>query len=193
MASLTRVSFGPNDSFVLVHQNDVNWSGRLPSDVWNKLNGRYNNKGQNNAPISNFDIGGDGDGGTTYAMFMTDGNWCVSHSTLSNALNENGINGGDITFISLGANNSYIMKTDSSVYWNNIPCRAEELIQSRTQHSSVSWAALGADDAWFLKFADGMYYCGGGISSVCRPFVLLLSSASSLRASKLQRYWRAGT
>eukprot|EP01084_Bolivina_argentea_P249186 417040_1 len=156
----TYVAFGPNDTFVNLNGTGISWSTGLPTNLWNKLNGRYSqNQKQNNSSVSVIDIGED-----ECVMFMNDGNWWMSHDSLPDVLQNNDISD-DMLFASLGPNNSYIIGTNKSrIFWRNIPDRAEELINSRRQYS-VIWAALGAANAWFLKFSDGKYYWGGDINN----------------------------
>eukprot|EP00808_Paulinella_micropora_P008482 g19495.t1 len=119
--------------FVQQRGEAISWFRNLPSRLWKKLNGRYKNKGQHNTPLKTLAIG---DGGESFVLCMRDQNWWVQHEVLADELEENDLAGKDISCISLGSDGSYIFQTnDGDMYWNNVPSRVEQLLQSRTQYS----------------------------------------------------------
>lgn len=150
------VAFGPNDTFVISSDDHVYWSRYLPNDLFNVLNGRYNNIGQWNSPVKTLAYNNN-----QFIMSFKNGNikFCGMDYWLCEILDETQ---GNFDFISLGSDTcdghtSYIFNDGEQVCWRNLPFRMQQLIQSRTQYS-LEWASLGHKGAWILKYSDGAIF-----------------------------------
>lgn len=71
----------------------------------------------------------------------------------------------DIDFVTIGSDDKkastyFIKMEDGKLDWsNNAPTRFVELIKTR-KCSKIDEAALGANNAWYLKYEDGKSYSG---------------------------------
>jgi len=148
------IAFG-NDSWVKVEDEVITWSKGLPKELWNLLNGRYCNDKQKNSPLKSLSFDND-----KFFAFFEDGawrTWGYYHEGLCEELNESE---GDMEFFSFGENTSHIFRRSEITYWCGVPSRMDQLLKTRHQHT-VTWAQLGCNGAYFLKYSDGQYYWGG--------------------------------
>jgi hypothetical protein len=150
------VVFGYDDSWYFVNDDDtMQWSSNLPDHIFKLLNGRYNSRQHHNAlprAVSFTDEG--------YFVQFQDGR---AASFGSDYFNELSSGWQDVFCISQTSEQQYVALHRDGVSWRNIPFRMEQLIQTRNQHD-VTWAQIGSDDSWFLKFSDGTAFWGGNVS-----------------------------
>mmetsp|Transcript_43133 Transcript_43133/g.100549 ORF Transcript_43133/g.100549 Transcript_43133/m.100549 type:complete len:368 (-) Transcript_43133:281-1384(-) len=147
------VALGHAGTFVICwSDSSLSWSKGLPQKLYKLLNGRYNNSGQSNSPVSCISYSGD-----IYGLCYQNGSWqSLGVEGLSGSLNK--LNDGEtVSCLSLGPSGSYIVIGSAFCTWKGIPERAAQLIKTRST-ASLQWAALGFNEAYFLLFSDGKYY-----------------------------------
>jgi len=153
------VVFGPGDTWVTFDDNEsISWCGGLPTKLHNLLNGRYN-ANQNNPSVRVLAFTDD-----SYFIQFTDDSWkSYGNDELKEHIYEMDVKIKCMEFCSFGGNGSYIFGGEGRVCWEGVPHRMEQLIQTRNQYK-VEWAAIGYNDAWYLKFSDSTSFWGGNIN-----------------------------
>eukprot|EP00468_Gymnochlora_sp_CCMP2014_P003573 CAMPEP_0167752630 /NCGR_PEP_ID=MMETSP0110_2-20121227/7246_1 /TAXON_ID=629695 /ORGANISM="Gymnochlora sp., Strain CCMP2014" /LENGTH=276 /DNA_ID=CAMNT_0007638269 /DNA_START=509 /DNA_END=1339 /DNA_ORIENTATION=- len=121
--------------------------------LYNKLNGRYNNKGQYNSPLTHLSYTEDG----SYFIEYKNGGqeWCgldIDKSDLYSL--------GKLISVSVGPNGSYVIVGAKNMIWDGVPERMEQLLMSRTQRC-VGSAQLGYNGSYYLEYCDGKMYFEG--------------------------------
>ena len=146
------VALGDAGTVICWSDSSISWSAGLPTKLYNLLNGRYNNSGQENSPVSCISCAGE-----SFGVCYQDGGWqSIGVNGLAESLKQLEENE-YVQCLSLGPSGSYIIKTGSGSYWKGIPERAAELIKARNV-ASLQWAALGHNGSYFILFSDGAYY-----------------------------------
>ena len=147
------VALGDAGTYVICwSDSSISWSAGLPTKLYNLLNGRYKNSGQENSPVSCISCAGE-----SFGVCYQDGRWqSIGVNGLAESLKQLEENE-RVQCLSLGPSGSYIIKTGSGSYWKGIPERAAELIKTRNV-ASLQWAALGHNASYFILFSDGAYY-----------------------------------
>mmetsp|Transcript_14011 Transcript_14011/g.21207 ORF Transcript_14011/g.21207 Transcript_14011/m.21207 type:complete len:302 (+) Transcript_14011:86-991(+) len=145
--------FALSDETFVDYDNGTAWSRGLPTNLYNLLNGRYNNIGQCNSPIANL-------------SYTRDGNYFIEYE--DEKLRYDGINldiddledFGGIESASLGPNDSYVIIGQYRKIWCGVPHRMDQLLRTRTQYE-VKTAQLGYSGSYYLEYYDGARYWGG--------------------------------
>ena len=151
----THVAFGARGTWVIQWEDGhVSWSGDLPRKLYGLLNGRYENRGQHNAPLRMLSFNEE-----EHVACFDDGGW-RSYSWMDDRLDEVE---GEIDFVTMGEDGAYIIADQKSYLWGSLPARADQLLKTRNQYQ-LKWAALGYGGSYVLIFSDGAYYWGGCIN-----------------------------
>eukprot|EP00470_Lotharella_oceanica_P002695 CAMPEP_0170177478 /NCGR_PEP_ID=MMETSP0040_2-20121228/10112_1 /TAXON_ID=641309 /ORGANISM="Lotharella oceanica, Strain CCMP622" /LENGTH=298 /DNA_ID=CAMNT_0010420125 /DNA_START=69 /DNA_END=965 /DNA_ORIENTATION=- len=152
------IALGPGGTFVNYEKKKSPcWSRGLPTNLWNLLNGRYNNCGQKNSRIQ--------------ALAYTDDAFIIGYEDgggkYGGNLNLDWDDIGALEYAALGPQGSYIIVGSRTMVWRGLPARMVQLLKTRNQYSVAS-VALGSNGGYFLLYTDGAYYYGGGLNSNLR-------------------------
>ena len=149
--AISHVSLGPNDSWILQYKNgSIGWSSGLPDRAYKLLNGRYNNKNQQNIPLKEFAMGDD----NNYFASYQNGGSCYLMPDVPRLSSQYEVN---VHCATIGPDSSYIVLSEAGISWNRVPSRANQLIETRN-NSSLVWASLGINGTYFLMYSDGKTY-----------------------------------
>lgn len=154
------ITLGPRGTFVDYETKDVCWSRNLPQKLYNNLNGRYNNSGQQNSAIQ--------------ALAYSDSAFIIGYKDGGGRMwGDIGLDWDDIgtlEFATMGPNRSWLIIGSKGLFTRNIPRRMKQLLKTRSQGYVVA-AALGNSGGFFLLYSDGTYYYGGGINQNLRDIL----------------------
>ena len=141
--AVSDVAFGPDDSWVITYEKGtVCWSKGLPDSAH-----KFIKKNRNTNNLKSFAMGTNDD----YFAVYEHGGYAYSIAYSPK------INRASIEFATVGCDSSYIVSSTKYDYWNGVPARVQELLQTRN-NSELEWASLGIDGSWFLMFSDGKMY-----------------------------------